>query len=357
MNFVDDTKRVEMRQPSYANSLGEEPLGKNPRPLTDHEIETLRQRLSGSCFQIEFPDTKDVDIIPEIEANGDNVGAQQGQTVSISQPLGNTAMLGEQRFSSNSFSESVKKAFSSGSIPSLRSVGGSSSREEEEEDFICHCVKDYGVEDCDNQVLKLGSYISKGSFGKVYGAMLGSLPVAVKIVSVTCEVEMEKVSQEVDLILGMRHPNIVSAYRCMAHRVKKQSREKYDWIIDDGDEPQEEEVAFEVWIVQELCTLGTLHDAIRSGLFLDDDINRRMERIVRISIDVAKGLEYMHSEDIIHGDLSSSNVLLTRAKCSTNDACTDQECNIVAKVNDFGRSRFQSAKSIITNSIGTVTHM
>ena len=356
MNFVDDKKRVEMRQPNYANSLGEEPLGKNPRPLTEHEIEALRERLSGTCFQIEFPDTNDVDTIPEIDANGDNVGAQQGQNASIRQPLENTAILGEQRFS-NSFSESVKKAFSSGSIPSLRSVGGSSSREEEEEDFICHCVKDYGVEDCDNQVLKLGSYISKGSFGKVYGAMLGSLPVAVKIVSVTCEVEMEKVSQEVDLILGMRHPNIVSAYRCMAHRVKKQSREKYDWIIDDGDETQEEEDAIEVWIVQELCSLGTLHDAIQAGLFVDDDINKRMERIARISIDIAKALEYMHSKDIIHGDLSSSNVLLTQAKCSKNDACNNQECSIVAKVNDFGRSRFQSAKSIITNSLGTVTHM
>eukprot|EP00890_Picochlorum_soloecismus_P003457 jgi/Picsp_1/4111/NSC_01621-R1_kinase-like protein len=357
INLAEDTEGVEMTLPVETNCMDEEPLGKNYRPLTEQEIEALRERLGGACFQIEFPESSNNRYI---DADGDKVestvGARQGQDDSTEQIYQDAALLGQQRFS-RSFSENFRNTFSSGSTASLRSFVGSRNREDEEEDFLCHCVKDCGIEDYENQVLKLGNYISRGSFGKVYGAMLGPLPVAVKIVSVTNELEMRKISQEVDLILGMQHPNIVAAYRCMAHRVKKETKEKYDWLIDDCNDTQQQEDAIEVWIVQELCSLGTLHGAIQAGLFTDNIVNKRIERIARISIDVAKALEYMHSKDIIHWDLSSSNVLLTRAKCTSNDACTNQECSIVAKVNDFGRARFQSAKSIITNSLGTVTHM
>jgi len=347
-----------MIQAVDTNCLDDEALGKNCRPLTEQEVEALRERLRGSRFQIEFPETSGNRYVGEEVENVESaVGARRGENNS-NEPLHQDAAPLEQERFSLSLSESFKNAFSSGSTPSLKSVGDSLNLDDAEEDFICHCVKDCGVDDCDNQVLKLGSYISKGSFGKVYGAMLGPLPVAVKIVSVTSELEMKKVSQEVDVILGMRHPNIVSAYRCMAHRVRKETNKKYDWLIDDcNDSQMEEDTAIEVWIVQELCSLGTLHDAIQARFFVENDMKKRIERISRISLDIAKALEYMHSKDIIHGDLSSCNVLLTRTNCAANDACKNQECSIVAKVNDFGRARFQSAKSIITNSLGTVTHM
>ncbi len=67
-------------------------------------------------------------------------------------------------------------------------------------------------------------------------------------------------------------------------------------------------------------------------------------------LDVARGLEYLHSCNIVHGDLKPQNVLL---KTAGND-----RRGFVCKLGDFGLSRMlpETVSHVDTGSYGTVTH-
>jgi serine/threonine protein kinase len=58
-------------------------------------------------------------------------------------------------------------------------------------------------------------------------------------------------------------------------------------------------------------------------------------------------MRYLHSEDEMHGDLSSNNVLLSQY---------DNTRGFIAKVTDFGLSR-ASKEEVTTKTVGTVSHM
>lgn len=90
-------------------------------------------------------------------------------------------------------------------------------------------------------------------------------------------------------------------------------------------------------IVSELCANGDLYDYIRNTEPPPD------EEIFRILLETARGLEYLHlsSPAIIHRDVKSTNVLITRNK--------------TAKINDFGLARVRNSKrSMIKSLVGTV---
>lgn len=90
-------------------------------------------------------------------------------------------------------------------------------------------------------------------------------------------------------------------------------------------------------IVSELCANGDLYDYIRNTEPPPD------EEIFRILLETARGLEYLHlsSPAIIHRDVKSTNVLITRNK--------------TAKINDFGLARVRNNKrSMIKSLVGTV---
>ncbi|EFN50522.1 hypothetical protein CHLNCDRAFT_29026, partial [Chlorella variabilis] len=67
-------------------------------------------------------------------------------------------------------------------------------------------------------------------------------------------------------------------------------------------------------------------------------------------LDAARGLEYLHSCNIMHGDLKPQNVLL---KTAGND-----RRGFVCKLGDFGLSRMlpETQTHVNTGSYGTVTH-
>ncbi|CAD7703198.1 unnamed protein product [Ostreobium quekettii] len=78
-----------------------------------------------------------------------------------------------------------------------------------------------------------------------------------------------------------------------------------------------------------------------------------LDHVIKTCQDIARGMKYLHDNNIVHGDLKSSNVLL-------QSSVTDPR-GYVAKVADFGLSQqMMSAKTHITasrTSFGTVTHM
>lgn len=88
-------------------------------------------------------------------------------------------------------------------------------------------------------------------------------------------------------------------------------------------------------IVSELCSNGDLWDYIRNvkpPSTLD---------IFRMLLQTARGLEYLHMHSIVHRDVKSTNVLVTR-----NRSC---------KINDFGLARVKkSQRSKMHSVVGTV---
>ena len=147
-----------------------------------------------------------------------------------------------------------------------------------------------------------------------------------------------------------------------------------------------------MWLVSELADKGTLADAMKSGLFKQADApgrnlvspweqpptcsaghagsqpchdacgnypgirgtnhaRSRLQPVILLCLlDVARGLEYLHSCNIMHGDLKPQNVLL-------KTAVTDRR-GFMCKLGDFGLSRIlrETETHVNTGSYGTVTH-
>lgn len=88
-------------------------------------------------------------------------------------------------------------------------------------------------------------------------------------------------------------------------------------------------------IVSELCSNGDLWDYVRN---VKPPSNLD---IFRMLLETARGLEYLHMHSIVHRDVKSSNVLVTRSR-----SC---------KINDFGLARVKkSQRSKMHSVVGTV---
>ncbi|KAJ0025548.1 hypothetical protein Pint_07953 [Pistacia integerrima] len=69
----------------------------------------------------------------------------------------------------------------------------------------------------------------------------------------------------------------------------------------------------------------------------------KLSQLLRFAIDVCKGMEYLHQNNIIHRDLKTANLLMDTQK--------------VIKVADFGVARFQSQGGVMTAETGTYRWM
>ncbi|KAL7720151.1 Serine-threonine protein kinase [Entamoeba marina] len=163
--------------------------------------------------------------------------------------------------------------------------------------------------------------IGSGTFGIVYRADWRKVDVAVKVMK-TDLVDMNELlpnfTQEAEMMERIRCPYIVN----------------YIGSVITSDT---------LCLVTEFCPLGSLRKYMKTNAFSDF-------LQLRFCQDIARGMEYLHQNDILHRDLKTDNVLVY----SSNPFDP-----ITAKVTDFGTSRsfIESSGKIALQNIGTPMYM
>eukprot|EP00930_Biecheleria_cincta_P042351 TRINITY_DN29134_c0_g2_i1.p1 TRINITY_DN29134_c0_g2~~TRINITY_DN29134_c0_g2_i1.p1 ORF type:complete len:461 (+),score=75.23 TRINITY_DN29134_c0_g2_i1:55-1437(+) len=189
---------------------------------------------------------------------------------------------------------------------------------------------------------KLKKLIGKGSFGAVYAATWNGAPVAVKIMQTMIKdgasESTKKQDFEAELSASISHPNLVRTFMC-ERTMADRSNEAAEFAEGAGT------LAW-TWIMQELCEGGSLADRCK----LPRDKDEKLRHVLDILAEISRGMNYLHDRLIIHGDLTSKNVLTQQ-----NTAAAKK---FTCKVCDFGLSRVidDENQEIVTRTMGTVTH-
>ncbi|KAK9807481.1 hypothetical protein WJX72_000374 [[Myrmecia] bisecta] len=251
---------------------------------------------------------------------------------------------------------------------------------------------------CPFEDVSIGPLLGRGSFGCVFVGNWNGAPCAVKVMEHKLSDQgIKEADAALEGMLGLKlsHPNIVRTYKYkvvpraipMWKRLRNPElwaaeaaeAASSQWLGDDatpstsqGDSSPPMKTArlwqgtgelarsqwcIETWLVMELCGLGDLQELIDQGIFRNQKSSSsyaggvNMLWIVLTAAEIAAAMAYLHSQDILHGDLSGGNVLLVG-----NSGADDRP--FAAKVADFGLSRILAGDDTVeTVSFGTVTHM
>ena len=176
----------------------------------------------------------------------------------------------------------------------------------------------------DPSEITLHEVIGEGSFGRVWSATWQTSAVAVKefvLAQAACAGGsmhrrdiIEEIVGEAGIMAYLRHPKILQLYGCSL-------------------------TAQAIWIVSELCTYGSLRQVLD-----DKSIPLPVELRLRMAIDVAEGMLYLHTRDspIVHRDLKSHNLFVV-----------DQNGVMKVRIGDWGSAR---AVAMSPNFSKTMTH-
>ncbi|KAG2700851.1 hypothetical protein I3760_06G016900 [Carya illinoinensis] len=142
--------------------------------------------------------------------------------------------------------------------------------------------------------------LGDGGFGTVYyGKLRDGREVAVKrLYEHNCR-QVQQFINEVDILMRMRHKNLVSLYGCTSRRSR------------------------ELLLVYEFIPNGTVADHIHGDRATPGSLPWPTR--MGIAIETASALAYLHASEIIHRDVKTNNILLDN--------------NFCVKVADFGLSR------------------
>jgi hypothetical protein len=187
--------------------------------------------------------------------------------------------------------------------------------------------------------LALGPLIGSGSFGRVYRGEWHTGVVAVKLIdcSFTAKRQADSAAAsalaEAELSKSLDHPSIVKTFDYA--------------MMEEGPG------GGTLWMVQQMCNHGTLIEAVDRGWMRKKrslTASPDMRSLLCTLREIAAGMAFLHSKDVLHCDLTGNNVLLEAV-----DATEDERC-FRARVGDFGLAR--AAKGDVSvGTFGTVSHM
>ncbi|KAI4375667.1 hypothetical protein MLD38_013513 [Melastoma candidum] len=174
---------------------------------------------------------------------------------------------------------------------------------------------DVDVWELDLNHLRFGKRVASGSYGDLYKGTYFSQDVAIKVLSHErlSEQLQSEFAQEVFIMRKVRHKNVVQ-------------------FIGACTKPPN------LYIVTEFMLGGSVYDYLHKhrGSF-------KLPTLLKVAIDVSKGMQYLHQSNIIHRDLKAANLLMDE--------------NEVVKVADFGVARVKSQSGVMTAETGTYRWM
>lgn len=189
--------------------------------------------------------------------------------------------------------------------------------------------------------LLMGVLLGKGSFGRVYRGLWKGQLVAVKVVRDVHKLKLDSCGQPLESTLtkDLKHPGIM---RVLSHAW---------WVATDRGGSSGEQ---QCWMLLDYCDKGALVDAVWKGWFRSSrnptTSQPDLRTIAMTALEIASAMTLLHSHNIVHGDLSGGNVMLT--SCSINPH------GFQAKLGDFGLSRTANASARVAGNVyGTITHM
>ncbi|XP_022748519.1 serine/threonine-protein kinase STY46-like isoform X2 [Durio zibethinus] len=171
------------------------------------------------------------------------------------------------------------------------------------------------VWEIDPRHLKFENKVASGSYGDLYKGTYCSQEVAIKVLKPErINTDMQKeFAQEVFIMRKVRHKNVVQ-------------------FIGACTKPPG------LCIVTEFMSGGSVYDYLhkQKGVF-------KLPSLLKVAIDVSKGMNYLHQNNIIHRDLKAANLLMDE--------------NEVVKVADFGVARVKAQSGVMTAETGTYRWM
>ncbi|KAI3515229.1 hypothetical protein L1887_14018 [Cichorium endivia] len=171
------------------------------------------------------------------------------------------------------------------------------------------------VWEIDPQFLTLDHKVASGSYGDLYKGTYRSQEVAIKMLKaerVNTDMQQE-FAQEVYIMRKIRHKNVVQ-------------------FIGACTKPSS------LCIVTEFMSGGSVYDYLhkQKGTF-------KLPILLKVAIDISRGMNYLHQNNIIHRDLKCANLLMDE--------------NDVVKVADFGVARVKAQTGVMTAETGTYRWM
>jgi len=172
-------------------------------------------------------------------------------------------------------------------------------------------------------IFEFKEQLGKGAFGQVVKAIHkeSGFELAVKVVPSSRE-RRQALEKEIEVLKKCKSPNILSYYGTVS-------------------------TENELWILMDCCSVGSVRDMMRSALTTLNE-----EQIGYICLHSLKGLAYLHSVNILHLDVKSANILITKeGQVKLGDFGVSEEiqrASIMIKPTDFVGSPLWMAPEIIT---------
>ena len=181
----------------------------------------------------------------------------------------------------------------------------------------------------------VGKQLGKGKFGNVYLARLKETNKQELQKVLALKVILKKQIKEAKLESQIR--NEYSVFNFLGEYLIQSSLDHPNIIKLYGHFCDEERIYF----VLEYANKGDLYDEYARQKRLSE------KRVAQVMQDVILGLQYLHSENIIHRDVKPENILIN----NENDIET-------AKIADFGYAiKLESSKQKVTDFVGTMDYL
>ncbi|GLI64217.1 hypothetical protein VaNZ11_007413 [Volvox africanus] len=232
--------------------------------------------------------------------------------------------------------------------------------------------------------------VGKGTFGRVYKGEWKGVTVALKVISVPVsqygQAQWQHVLGEAAISTLLNHPCVLQTYSVAlleyspatkpvsstsedvmvntrpserggsnsGQSQKHQQQQKQQKSAPNTGTAVDDMVPFyQLKMVSEFCDGGSVVHALRRMQYYDAVSGGmlRLPAVIDIASQVASGMAYLHSANIIHADLKAANVLLKQQPGSGR---------LQAKVGDFGlsfRLEEPEATHVTKGQLGSITHM